>query len=439
LAGDKVKAKKERATKKVERTKVSVIGAGYVGLVTGLCLADMGFEVVCIDAMSDKVHALSASTMPFHEEGLEAMLKRNLSSGRFRASSDMKGVEGTDITFICVGTPSRRDGTLDTRDVVSAASGVGRTIRKKDGYHVVAVKSTVPPGTLESQVIPKLERQSGKRHGEGFGAASNPEFLREGSAVQDFLHPDRIVIGTRDMMAYSAMLSLYSGIDAPLVRVTPPAAEMIKLASNAFLAARVSLINEIGNLCKELDIDVREVAEGVGMDRRIGKDFLRAGCGFGGSCFPKDVKGLAAMARQQGIDPFMLDSVVDVNEEQPLRMLKLLERHLRIKGSRIGVLGLAFKPGTDDVREAPSLKIVKELLRRGAEVFVHDYEAMDNFRQLVPDVKFCRTPEECVRRSDALLIVTEWPGYSDPSLYGDKLVIDGRGVTRTNEYEGVCW
>jgi UDPglucose 6-dehydrogenase len=235
------------------------------------------------------------------------------------------------------------------------------------------------------------------------------------------------------------MLSLYSGIDAPVVRVTPPAAEMIKLASNAFLAAKVSMINELGNVCKELGIDVREVAEGVGMDKRIGPDFLRAGCGFGGSCFPKDVKGLAAVAREKGIEPLMLDSIIDVNEKQPLRMVELLERHVKIEGSRIGVLGLAFKPGTDDVREAPSLRIVKELLRRGAKVYVHDYKAMDVFRKEVQMVTFCRTPKECVKLSDAVLIVTEWPGYSDPSLYGDKLVIDGRGVTRTSLYEGVCW
>jgi len=435
----KMARRTNKASARAPGARVSVIGAGYVGLVTGLCLADMGCEVVCIDIDQEKVDSLNSSATPFHEQGLEVMLQRNLRLKRFRASHEIGDVAGTEVTLVCVNTPSRRDGSLDIKGVLSAASEIGKAISKKDGHHVVAVKSTVPPGTLESQVIPILERRSGKRHGEGFGAASNPEFLREGSAVKDFLRPDRIVIGTRDERAYSAMLSLYSSIDAPVVRVTPPAAEMIKLASNAFLAARVSMINELGNVCKELGIDVREVAEGVGMDRRIGQDFLRAGCGFGGSCFPKDVKGLAAVAREKGIEPLMLDSIIDVNEKQPLRMVELLERHMKIEGSRIGVLGLAFKPGTDDVREAPSLRIVKELLRRGAKVYVHDYKAMDVFRKEVQMVTFCRTPKECVKLSDAVLIVTEWPGYSDPSLYGDKLVIDGRGVTRTSLYEGVCW
>ena len=411
-----------------------------MGLVTGLCLAESGFEVVCIESIRERVSALNSSTVPFHEDGLGTLLRSNLRSKRFIASNDMRSIKRTDMTLVCVGTPSRPDGSLDTKEVLSAASQIGRIIRDKPDYHVVAVKSTVPPGTLESKVIPLIERESGKKHGEeGFGAASNPEFLREGNAVHDFLHPDRIVIGTREHRAFGALSDLYAPIDAPMIKVTPPAAEMIKLASNAFLAAKVSLINEIGNVCKELGIDVREVAEGIGMDRRIGPDFLRAGCGFGGSCFPKDVKGLAEVTRRNGVEPLMLDSIIEVNEGQPLRMVELLERHMKIKGGKIGILGLAFKPGTDDVREAPSLRIAKELLRKGAKLYVHDFQAMDGFRREVPKAITCGSPEDCVRLSDAILVLTEWPGYADPSLYGDKLVIDGRGVTKTKEYDGVCW
>lgn len=428
-----------RADAKDHGMKVSVVGAGYVGVVTGLCLASTGNRVDCIEKDIGKVKSLNSGKPPFHEDGLGSLLEGNLRKGRFRALQSIMEGRDADVFLICVGTPSRRDGSLDIRNVRSAATDVGRAIRGRGGYPIVVLKSTVPPGTLESVLTHVLERSSGKRSGDGFGLASNPEFLREGNAIEDFLHPDRIVIGTHDDRAFGALSSLYRGIDAPLLRTSPTAAEMIKMASNAFLAARVSLINEIGNVCKGLGVDVREVAEGVGLDRRIGKEFLRAGCGFGGSCFPKDVRGLAAVAREHGIEPRMMDAIVGVNEAQPLRAVELLSRRMGIRGSRICVLGLAFKPGTDDVREAPSLKVVKELLRRGAEVRVHDYQAMDIFRKLVPEAASCRTVEECVRKSDAVLILTEWPGYADPSLYGDKLVIDGRGAVRTSNYEGVCW
>jgi UDPglucose 6-dehydrogenase len=419
--------------------KVSVLGAGYVGLVTGLCLADMGKEVVCFDKIQDRVDALNDGLSPIHEKGLDGLLKKHLRTGRFQASCNINDIKDTNVTFICVGTPSRKDGSLDLSNVVVAVEDIAGAIKSKKAYHVIALKSTVPPGTVDGIVIPEMERCSGKKRGKGFGVVSNPEFLREGSAVEDFRNPDRIVIGTDDARARSVMLALYSEIESPVVLVTPSAAEMIKLASNAFLAARISLINEVGNICKTLDIDVREVAHGVGLDKRIGPDFLRAGCGFGGSCFPKDVRGLSALAREKGIEPVILDGLLKVNEAQPIRMIQLLEKHMSIEGKSIGVLGLAFKPFTDDIREAPSLKIVRELLSRGAKVMVHDYQAMDNFRREIPEVRFCKTPQECIELSDAVLLVTEWPGYATPSLYEDKLIIDGRGAIRTRNYEGICW
>jgi UDPglucose 6-dehydrogenase len=214
---------------------------------------------------------------------------------------------------------------------------------------------------------------------------------------------------------------------------------MIKLASNVFLAARISLINEIGNICKVLHIDVREVARGVGLDKRIGPEFLRAGCGFGGSCFTKDIKGLAALARDKGIEPALLEDILRVNEGQAERMIKLLEDRMTVRGKTVGILGLAFKPDTDDIRESVSHRIVKGLISRGAKVAAHDYKAMDNFRKEFPNIDYCSDPEECVAKSDAVLIVTEWSGYADPTLYGDKLVIDGRGIVNTSHYEGICW
>ncbi|MDW5562363.1 MAG: UDP-glucose/GDP-mannose dehydrogenase family protein [Methanomassiliicoccus sp.] len=420
-------------------TKVTIVGAGYVGLVTGLCLADMGSEVTCIDVVTKKVDMLNAMECPIFEKDLDVLLARNTEAGRFHASPDMDEVASSDVTFICVGTPSREDGSLNLQYVLSAAREIGEEIRQKDEHHIIVVKSTVTPGTTEGMIVPELERSSGKEYGRDFGVAVNPEFLREGDAVRDFNHPDRIVIGSRDQRSLELLRSLYSSMDAPIIEVTPTAAEMTKLASNAFLAARISLMNEIGNICKTLGVDVRDVARGVGSDKRIGSDFLRAGCGFGGSCFPKDVRGLAALGRESGVEPVLLDGILSVNEAQGARMVGLLEKRMDIKGRNIAILGLAFKPFTDDVREAVSKRVAKELLSHGARVLAHDYRAEQEFRTEFPGIKYCSTPEDCITRSDAVLILTEWPGYADPSLYGDKLVIDGRGIVHTSNYEGVCW
>jgi UDPglucose 6-dehydrogenase len=328
---------------------------------------------------------------------------------------------------------------MDLMAVKRAAEDVGKALRKKSEYHVVVVKSTVVPTTTETVILPALERASGKKAGREFGLAVNPEFLKEGSAVKDFMKPDRVVIGALDKVSAKAVRTLYASFDCPIVKVDLSTAEMIKVASNAFLAAKISFINEIGDICKTLGIDVRDVAKGMGYDKRIGAQFLRAGCGFGGSCFPKDVSGLASEARRRGLDPVMLDSILEVNKTQPLKMIELLEKHMDVKGKKIAVLGLAFKPDTDDIRDARSKVIVKELLRKGAKVRCHDPKAMENFRREFPKLDYCSSPMECVRGSDAVMIITEWPEYADPGLYGSKLIIDGRGVVRTKNYEGICW
>jgi len=410
-----------------------------VGLVTGLCLAELGHRVTCVDVVEEKVDSINSGVSPIFEIGLDELLERHLEAGSFRASTDRSMVTETDITFVCVGTPSRDDGSLDLTYLEEAAGDLGEMIRGKEEYHLVVVKSTVMPTTTERVVLPILEARSGKTAGEDFGVAMNPEFLKEGTAVEDFMNPDRVVIGALDERSAGTLRTLYSGFGCPVLEVDLSTAEMIKVASNAFLAAKVSFINEIGNLCKDMDIDVREVAVGMGHDGRISPHFLRAGCGFGGSCFPKDVRGLAAESRERGIEPVMLDALLRVNDRQPERLVEILESRMDIRGRRIAVLGLAFKPGTDDIRESRVIPLVKMLLARGAEVLCHDPRAMDNFRKVMPDVTFYPSAEECVRDSDAVVIATEWASFSDPEMYGDKLVIDGRGIVHTENYEGICW
>ena len=419
--------------------KVSVLGTGYVGLVTGVCLAELGHDVVCVDVVPEKVAAIKAGRSPIFEPQLDSLLVKHLERGDFRATLDIKEIAGTDVTFIAVGTPSKDDGSLDLRYVEKAAEGIGGVLSRKDGYHVVVVKSTVTPTTTECLVIPTLERASGRRAGRDLGVAVNPEFLKEGMAVDDFMNPDRVVIGAVDERAAEAVRSLYASFDCPFLLTTPSTAEMVKVASNSFLATKISFVNELGNICKLMGIDVRDVAKGMGMDKRIGPHFLRAGCGFGGSCFPKDVAGLVAEAGRRGYDPVLMRAALEVNERQPEVMLSLLDKNMDVRGKRVAVLGLAFKPMTDDIREASSLRIVKGLLDRGAEVRCYDPKAMDNFRREFDAPTYCSSPSECVRGADAILIVTEWREFKDPSLYGNVLVVDGRGVVRTKNYEGICW
>ena len=342
--------------------RIAIIGTGYVGLVTGACFADLGNDVVCIDVIEDKVRAINQGKVPIYEPDLEGLLQRQLLAGRLRATTDMDAMLDTDISFLCVGTPSRKDGSLDLRFIRLAARSVGERLTRMDRYHTVVVKSTVMPGTTREIVLPILERVSGRGSGKDFGIAMNPEFLKEGMAVQDFMHPDRVVVGAEDETASRTVLSLYSEFACPKLEVDTATAEMIKVASNAFLATRISFVNEVGNICKTMKIDFRKVAEGMGMDPRIGRYFLRAGCGFGGSCFPKDLKGLIAVSKRQNLRPVLMEAVHKVNQAQPERLLKILEHHMDPKGKRVAVLGLAFKPDTDDIREASSLKVVGRLL-----------------------------------------------------------------------------
>lgn len=420
--------------------RISIIGSGYVGLVTGIGFAELGNDVIFIDVDENKVKLINEGKPHFYEKDLEKLMLRN--RHQYRATTNYKDVLNTDITFICVGTPSKENGSIDLRFVESASREIGKVLNNKDDFHVIVVKSTVLPGTTENIVKPIIEMESDKMAFRDFGLAVNPEFLREGNAVEDFFHPDRIVIGVRDKKTRSILEELYKPFNCPKLITDIKTAEMIKYASNAFLATKISFANEIGNICKKLGIDVYEVFRGVGLDHRINPSFFRAGIGFGGSCFPKDLKALIKKAEELGEEPKILKAVMEVNEQQPLKMIELLKKHVpNLDGKTISVLGLAFKPETDDVRESRAIPIIEALLKENAKVIAYDPKAMHNFAKLFPQIKYAKSGEEVLSKSDAILIVTEWKEFEQLD-YKDKIVIDGRRIEKAREakvYEGICW
>ena len=419
---------------------ISIIGTGYVGLVTGTCFAKRGNRVICVDIDKKKVQLINDGISPIYEEGLDDVLAEN--KNNIEATTDYENaVNNSDVTFICVGTPSESDGGIDISFVKDATIVIAKQLKKKDDRHLVVMKSTVLPGTTKDVVLPLLEKHSGKKAGQDFGLAMNPEFLREGVAVNDFLKPDRIIIGFYGERSRDMLRELYKDFSCPIVETTLSAAEMIKYASNAFLATKISFINEIGNMCKKLDIDAYEVADGVGLDKRIGRAFLDSGIGWGGSCFPKDLDALIVWAKKNGKIPRIIESVVEVNELQPLKLVEILKKHIpSLKGKTIGVLGLAFKPNTDDIRESKAIPIVGELLKQGAQVKAYDPKATENFKKLYPQIEYCLSADEALQ-SDAILITTKWDEFKTLD-YNGKVVIDGRKLDEAKTakiYEGVCW
>lgn len=415
---------------------ISVIGCGYVGLVTGVCLAKLGNTVMMVDIDRDKVRAIHNRTSYISEPELSELLKQV----HVGADSDYGVVTDSDIILICVDTPLNKTSAVPFRSIIRAAEQLAEEMKKKANYYVVVVKSTVAPGMTEEVVIPILEKW-GSQAGIAFGVCINPEFLRVGNAVQDFMHPARVIIGEYDKKSGDTLSGLYHGFNVPIQRTNLRTAEMIKLASNAFLSTRISFINEIGNLCKQLGIDTYEVAKGMGFDERIGSKFLNAGIGFGGSCLPKDLTVLVRAAKEVGYMPRVLEEVLLLNKEQPLRMLGLLKKHIPVlEGKVIGILGLAFKPGTDDVRESKAIEIVEALLDEGAQVTVYDPKAMPNFGKLFPHQIEYSTPGG-VLAADAILILTDWDEFNNLD-YRNKIVIDGRRILKAKEakvYEGICW
>jgi len=411
---------------------VCIVGGGYVGLTTAVCFAELGNRVRIIDVDEEKVKKIRNGIAPIYEEGLQEMMERNMN--RITAQSNFDFDEN--VVFICVGTPSLEDGSIDLRYVKEAADRIGKNLREGS---VVVVKSTVFPGTTVNIVKPIIEEYVSK-----FSIAMNPEFLREGKAIHDFMNPDRIVIGVEDERGERVLRELYKPIDAPVIVTTPSEAEMIKYASNAFLATKISFANEIGNLCKMLGMDVYKVMEGVAMDHRISPHFLNAGIGFGGSCFPKDLRALYAGGRKMGYEMEMVKATLDVNEKQPLKVLEILEKHMKVEGKIIAVLGLAFKAGTDDVRESRSIPIIKELEKKGATIRAYDPMAMENMKRIFPRINYCNSIEEALKDADACIIATDWKEFENIDFSGmrNKLVIEGRRVLKNKDgitYEGVCW
>jgi len=416
------------------------MGTGYVGLVSGICFAKLGNNVICVDVDEKKIDKINKGITPIYEKGLEELLLKY--KKKIKATTDYSSsINKTDVTFICVGTPSKGDGSIDLIFIKEVAVEIAKIIKQKDDYHLIVVKSTVLPGTTRDIILPLLEKHSKKKIGKDFGLAMNPEFLREGIAVNDFLNPDRIVIGAYDEKSKNLLKELYKDFSCTIVETSLSAAEMIKYASNSFLATKISFINEIGNLCKKLKIDAYEVADGMGFDKRIGRAFLDSGIGWGGSCFPKDLQALLALTKEKNVHAKIIESTIEVNDLQPLKLIELLKKHIpNLKGKAIGILGLAFKPDTDDIRESRAIPIVEKLLKEGAVIKAYDPKAMKNFEELYPQIEFCSSAKE-VLDSNATLITTKWDEFKKLDFKG-KIVIDGRRLKEAETariYEGVSW
>src|ERR1700694_1139321 len=409
---------------------VAVIGAGYVGLTTAACLADLGNDVMVVDIDREKIAQLQRHEVPFYEPGLIELVERNVKAGRLGfTTSYSEAVQGAENAIIAVSTPEGEGGEADLSFVEAAAGSIADSM---DGPLVVVNKSTVPP--LTGDMVSRVIGQRNAKH--KADVVSNPEFLREGSAIQDFMHPDRVVIGGHDRAAAEKVAKLYEPLQAHSL-ITPNiyTAEMVKYASNAFLAARISFINEIARICERVDADAKLVAEGMGLDKRIGPSFLDAGIGYGGSCFPKDVKALAALAERFDYHPELLHAVMDINTDQRMLVIDKLRDCLEeLPGKVVGLLGLAFKPNTDDLREAPSLEIAKVLLAAGALVRAYDPAAMEGSRKLLPEIEYCSDAYAVADGADALVLVTEWNEFRFLDLARVKasmrkaVIIDGRNI-----------
>jgi len=412
-------------------SNICVIGVGYVGLVTGVCLADMGNRVVCVNRDKAKSDGLKRGVMPIFEPGLEEILVRNLQAGRVHfTTSYEEAVPDADFVFIAVGTPSGSIGEADLVHVEEAARQIARTMQRPN---IIVNKSTVPIGTgdLVANIVKEhLPREI------PFSVVSNPEFLREGSALHDFYNPDRIVLGSTDPKAAQRLAELYRPLKCPVLITDLRTAEMIKYASNAFLATKISFINEIASICEKLGADVKMVAQGMGLDKRVGPAFLDAGVGWGGSCFPKDVKALIYMAANTGCHPQLLRSVVEINNDQRRQVLIKLQEILgNLREKEIGILGLAFKPNTDDMRDAPSLDIIRLLLHQGAHIKGYDPVSMDVARKLLGNrITFCSSAAQVAEGVDALVVVTEWNEFKQLDMAAIKVsmrqpvLIDGRNI-----------
>jgi UDPglucose 6-dehydrogenase len=418
--------------------KIAVVGTGYVGLVTGTCLAEVGTDVVCIDIDQKKIEGLRNGKMPIYEPGLEPMVKRNYEKGRLHFSTSLaESIKGASVAFIAVGTPPDEDGSADLKYVLGVAREIGRNM---DGYCVIVTKSTVPVGTAEKVRAAVKEELNARGADIPFDIASNPEFLKEGAAIDDFMKPDRIVVGVDSEKARETMDKVYKPFimnGHPLIFMDIPSAEMTKYAANAMLATRISFMNDIANLCEIMGADVNAVRKGIGSDPRIGSRFIYAGIGYGGSCFPKDVKALIKTAKENGHTMRILEAVEDVNDDQKSVLFTKITSVLGsdLSGKTFAMWGLSFKPNTDDMREAPSLVLVDKIMNAGGKVIAYDPVSMEETHRMIGDkIIYAKTPYEAVDGADALLVVTEWSEFKLPDFdvignsLKNKLIFDGRNV-----------
>jgi UDPglucose 6-dehydrogenase len=432
--------------------RITVIGTGYVGLTTGVCLASLGHQVTCVDVLTERVESINSGQPPFYEPGFAEMLSSVLQKRTLAVTTDLaKALVDSDVTFITVGTPQGEDG-IDLSYVAKAAEQVGEALKLSSKYRVVVLKSTVVPGTTDSLVRKIIERHSEKKAGE-FGLCMNPEFLREGSAIDDFMHPDRIVIGEWDSKSGQVLAEIYQSFDCPKIFTTTRNAEMIKYTSNALLATLISFSNEVASVCERTpETDIEVIMDALHLDHRLSPlvngervspgilSYLRAGCGFGGSCLPKDVNALRTYARAIGVTPRLLDAVIAVNAERPERLTNAAERALgSLKEKTVAVLGLSFKANTDDIRESPALAVMETLLARGAGVKAYDVRVR-SLPSTASAVELCSTPEEALRGADAAVVVTAWAEFADFDWHRlcasmrNQVVIDGR-----NFLSNVSW
>jgi len=424
---------------------VSIVGSGYVGTTIAACFADLGHDVVNVDIDEDVVEAINDGRAPIHEPGLEERIAAQAGDG-LHATTDYGAVRETDVTFLALPTPSREDGSIDTSIMEVGAESLGEALAGKDD-HVVVLKSTVVPGTTEEVVEPALERGGF----DGATLAMNPEFLRMGTAVGDFLDPDKIVFGAISDDGYETLREVYEPLvaqadDPAVVETGVREAEMIKYANNGFLAAKVSLANDIGNICKKFGVDAYEVADAIAEDDRISGRFLRSGVGWGGSCFPKDTAAIIAAAKEAGYDPAVLEAAVQVNDRQPERMLGLLEDHVDVDGERVAVLGLSFKPGTDDIRGTRAIPVIDGLQERGAHVVAYDPVATEKMSEKRPDVEYADSATAALDGAVGALVVTDWDEFAvlddEFDVMATPVVVDGRHIIQRRDgitYEGLTW
>jgi UDPglucose 6-dehydrogenase len=427
--------------------RINVIGSGYVGTTLAACLADLGHDVLAIDIDEDIVAALNDGRAPIHEPGLDDLVADHVGAN-LHATTSYDRVPEADITFLAIQTPSREDGSIDAAPLAAAAEMTGEALAESETDHLVVVKSTITPPALDevrNSLFGACENADGR-----IGLATNPEFLREGTAVEDFLTPEKIVLGTDEAWATDRLEAVYEPLlaehDAHVVRTDPATAMLIKYANNAFLATKISLINDIGNVCKEFGVDAYEVADAIGLDDRIGERFLRSGVGWGGSCFPKDVAAIISAAENEGYTPPVLNAAVELNDHQPERMLDLLDEHVDVAGKRVAVLGLAFKPGTDDTRNSRAIPIIEGLRERGAEVVGYDPVATGNMRERFPEIEYADAAAAALDGAAGALVVTDWDEFAtldeEFETMAQSVVIDGRRIVDPQEgivYEGLTW